>query len=327
MQKKLLTLVCMLLISALFVTCVGAYLKIEILSPIGLFREKSWIEVPFAALTDPAARFALKNLQRQKTKPLPEPSTEPATMPPTEMPTEIPTELPSEIPTEETAGHTSENYRPNEEITLPTEVPTTEPPYIDVTEDWFDDVLFIGDSRTVGLREYARLGDADYFCSVGMTVFDATEQELSDRNFSATNLEGLLRSKRYNKIYISLGLNECGYPYDLLMEGYESLLNTVRKHQPHAVIILHGMITVSRKKAASEWYFSLENLQKVNAGIREFADGNMIHYINADDHFADEEGYLPSDLTADGCHFYISGYQEWGRWIYDNAKTLEISFG
>ena len=121
-------------------------------------------------------------------------------------------------------------------------VPEAEEP---VEEDYFADVLFIGDSRTVGLREYARLGDADYFCSVGMTVFDATEQELSDRNFSATNLEGLLRSKRYNKIYISLGLNECGYPYDLLMEGYESLLNMVRKHQPHAVIILHGMITVS----------------------------------------------------------------------------------
>ena len=331
MQKQLLTLVCMLLISALLVACIGAYLKIEILSPIGLFRDKSWFEVPFAVLTDPAARFALKNQMNRETEPQTEPSTEPATLPPTELPTElpteIPTELPSEIPTEASADHIPDNHRPNEEIPLPTEPPPTDPAYIDVTEDWFDDVLFIGDSRTVGLREYARLGDADYFCSVGMTVFDATEQQLSDLNFSTTNLEGLLRSKRYSKIYISLGLNECGYPYDLLMEGYHSLLGTVRKHQPQTVIILHGMITVSRIKAASEWYFSLENLQKVNAGIRDFADGNMVRYIDANEHFADEEGYLPSDLTADGCHFYISGYQEWAQWIYENAKTLDISFG
>ena len=35
-----------------------------------------------------------------------------------------------------------------------------------------DDALFIGDSRTVGLMEYAGIDDADYFCTVGMSVYN-----------------------------------------------------------------------------------------------------------------------------------------------------------
>lgn len=309
MQKRLLILLCMLLITTILVMGMGAYLKYGFLAPVGLLRDKSLIEIPFAAMKDPAVRFVLENSREKETEP-------------TQLPTESATE-PTQLPTEPV---TEPTQLPTESVPEPTEIPT-EAPFIEVTEDWFDDVLFIGDSRTVGLRDYARLGNADYFCSIGMTVFDATKVALSDQNFETMKLETLLQSKRYSKIYISLGLNECGYPYDLLMDGYESLVQTVRNLQPNAVILLQALVTVSRQKAASEWYFSLENLAKVNQGIYELTDGNMIRFIDANDYFADEEGYLPSELTADGCHFYMSGYRDWAQWIYENAKKLSISFG
>ncbi|MBR4290899.1 MAG: SGNH/GDSL hydrolase family protein [Oscillospiraceae bacterium] len=293
MERRLTALVCMLLVTTVLAACLGAYLKFEILLPAGLFQDKSLIETPFAVLEDPAACFVLRNLKERK------PDAEP-TQPPTE---------------------------PVVETSAPVEAAPTLPPLIAVTEHWFDDVLFIGDSRTVGLRDYARLGDADYFCSVGLSVFKVLDESLSDVNFSKMQLEQLLREKKYNKIYISLGLNDCGAPYDLLMEAYSGLLHTVQDLQPHAVIILQSMITLSREKAASEWYFSLENLQIVNAGIRDFANGRTILYIDANEYYADEEGYLPSWRSFDGCHFDIEGYREWAQWILENAKTLNISFG
>ena len=305
MQRKLLTLLCMLLFTTILVMAAGIYLKYEVLAPFGLFGEKNLIEAPFAAREDPAVRFALENLQwANETQP-------------TEMQETEPTEPPFTL----------------QRVAMKTPPPIisyeapTEPPLAEVTEDWFDDVLFIGDSRTVGLRDYARLGNADYFCSVGLTVFGVADVRLSDEKFENTDLEGLLSTRQYNKIYISLGLNECGAPYDLLMEGFRSLVDTVRKHQPNAVIILEAMITVSRRKAATKWYFGIDNLQRINRGMEELSDGNMILYIDANEHFADEEGYLPSDLTPDGCHFYRTGYQEWANWIFENAKTLNISFG
>ncbi len=309
MQRKLLTLLCMLLVTTILVMCLGAYLKYNLLAQFGLFGDKNLIEAPFAAQEDPAARFALESLRAATEMESPQMTEQTPTEPPvyvSMLGVRVPMKTPPPI--------------------ISYEAPT-EPPLAEVTEEWFDDVLFIGDSRTVGLREYARLGNADYFCSVGMTVFDVTSAWLSDENFETTNLEGLLGNRRYNKIYISLGLNECGYPYDLLMQGYESLIKTVQKHQPHAVVILEGMITVSRRKAATKWYFGIDNLERVNRGIEAFSDGNRILYIDANEFFADEEGYLPSDITPDGCHFYISGYQDWANWIFENAKTLQISFG
>lgn len=305
MEKKLLILLCMLLITTVLVTAMGAYLR-DTLAPVALFQEKNLIEVPFLVLKDPAARFALESLS----------TVEPG----------APTEAPTEPAHEKQLLPKRQGPFPEFLPVAAMETPKA-PPFGEMTESWFDDVLFIGDSRTVGLRDYARLGAADYFCSVGMTVFDAKEQRLSDVNFESLNLEQLLRTKQYGKIYISLGLNECGYPYDLLMEGYESLIDLVRTNEPNAVIILHGMITVSRIKEASKACFMLDNLNRINEGVKEFANGKTILYIDANEHFADEEGYLPYDATPDGCHFYISGYQEWAQWIFDNAGTLNISFG
>ena len=222
MRKRLILLVGMLVLTTLLVACFGAYLKFKLLQPVGLLQDKGLIEMPFAVMEDPAAQFALQNMKNQQ-------PAEPETQPPTEPDVVIRRPLKDAPP-------------------LPTMEPVILAP-IEITEDWFDDVLFIGDSRTVGLRDFARLGNADYFCSVGMTVFDATRQKLEDQNFSVTNLEGLLATKHYGKIYISLGLNGCYQPYELIMQEYESLLATVRRCQPHAVIILQGMITVSRTKA------------------------------------------------------------------------------
>lgn len=309
MQKRTFALVLMLLVSTLLVAGLGAYLKYEVLQPFGLFQEKSLIELPFAVMRDPAAQFALKNLRQEETEP----------------PTEAPTEPAATSGYDQSAVAVS---RPMElRFPFQTIIPiVTEPPVV-VTEDWFDDALFIGDSRVVGLRDYARLGKADYFCSVGLTVFDAVKIKLSDKNFSATNLETLLRTKRYGKVYISLGLNDCGYPSDMLMRGFETLIDTVQENQPDAVIVLHGMIAVGRKKASSKWYFSMDNLNKINEAISELADGDKIRYIDANEHFADEEGYLPSWRSSDGCHFDVAGYREWAQWILDNASTLNISFG
>lgn len=300
MQKKLFVLLGLLLISTIIFMCAGGYLRVMYLDNVGLFREKSLIEIPFAVIKDPAAQFALTHARNEATEP------------------------PEETQPQETdiIRRSYDAFSPLPDLECP-----TQPSYVEVTEDWFDDVLFIGDSRTVGLRDYARLGDADYFCSIGMTVFDAREQVLSDLSFEACNLETLLRTKRYHKVYICLGLNECSAPYDLLMEGYGELVDTVRAYQPDATIILHGMITVSREKAASEWYFALENLRKINKGIQQFADGDKIRYIDANGYYADEEGYLPDGLTHDGCHFDKEGYRDWARWIFENAKTLDISFG
>ena len=294
MKKIPLTLVCMIVISSVLVACLGAYLKYEVLKPLDIFPEENIMSVPFKLLADHGAMYTLRAVAQEELLP---PPTEPL-VPPTQAPTEPPTVPPTE--------------------------PPTEPPVIEVEESWFDDVLFIGDSRTVGMRDYARLGNAEYFCSVGMTLFNAENTWAGDKNFQSTTLENLLTERSYGKIYIILGINDCGYPHDTLIDSYEDLLKLVREKQPDSVIILQSIMAVSKSKARSAWYFGMDNLNAINAQIAELADGEMIRYVDVNEWIANEEGYLPDEMTGDGCHLYVDGYQAWAQWILDSAGDLRI---
>lgn len=58
-----------------------------------------------------------------------------------------------------------------------------EPPkpkeFVEVGDDYFVDALFIGDSRTVGLRDYGHMDNASFFASVGLTVYDMWDKTIT----------------------------------------------------------------------------------------------------------------------------------------------------
>lgn len=76
-------------------------------------------------------------------------------------------------------GQTGETAPSGEEISLSEEeTVASEPsgaPAVSLKED-FSGVLFIGDSRTVGLSEYGDLGQAEVFADSGMSVFTLSHE-------------------------------------------------------------------------------------------------------------------------------------------------------
>lgn len=193
-----------------------------------------------------------------------------------------------------------------------------------VDDSWFDDVLFIGDSRTEGLRLYSRIGGADYFAATGMSVYTALTKKASDKGFSEQTLPQLLKNKTYGKIFIGLGINECGSNFKSLTKAYTKLVNTVREAQPDAVVILQAIMTTGHKKEAQNICFGPKNLFKINEMIRSLADGEHIFYINVNEVFADEEGYLPDSFSGDGCHLYAKYYPLWVSWIKSAVVDIPI---
>lgn len=212
-------------------------------------------------------------------------------------------------------------------VTAPTETdePAAKPTQPEpVGEDWYADVLFIGDSRTVGLRDYARQGEADYFCKVGMSMFDYQAQELSDYGFSEQSLRSLLASKTYGKIFVGLGVNDCGRGTEELMEAFTELVELLQEYQPDAVILLEAVIMVSEEVANSNSVFSPQRIYAMNKGLSEMADGEKIFYINANVVLADELGYLQWRYTSDGVHFNQKGYEVWAEWISAAVAKLGL---
>lgn len=191
-------------------------------------------------------------------------------------------------------------------------------------DTWFDDALFIGDSRLLIQQQYARLGAADYYCTVGMSVFNCYTQKASDRNFSNMPLRELMATRKYGKVIVSLGINEAGYPLESLMNAYTRFVGFVQETQPDAKIILQGVLAVSRKTAAREKYSSPDNLRKINSRIAALADGETIFYIDPNERFADSEGFLLDGLASDGCHLYEKYAPTWNEWLKEAIGKRNI---
>lgn len=304
MKKRLVALLSAIVLCGALLLGVGIYLKYQILKPLGLYQQEFAAALPFMLLANPGMREDIRRAREEAAIP---PATE--TLPPTT----------TAAPTEQTTPPT----QPPLETTPPTELPT-EPILTPVEESWYDDVLFIGDSRTDGLRTFCRSGKADYFAATGMTVFNWWDMRVSDAGFSKQSLKSLLGSKTYGKIIIALGINECGYAHDALIGAYKDLLSFVQERQPEAKIILHSIMTVGRNKEQDGWYFSPENIFAINDRIAELADAETVFYIDCNERFADENGYLPEDYSADGCHLYAEDYALWGEWLDEALGKLGI---
>ncbi len=312
-----------ILVSGLIFTGVGAYLKYGVLAPRGLGEEYNIVQIPFAVLTDDGLQYAIA-MSTAPTTTAPETTVPETTVPETTVPeTTVPeTTAPETTPPTTTPPTTTEPPTTAAPETLPPVISSTSYPGYDfsagaVGDDWYSDVLFIGDSRTVGLRDYARSGNADYFCGVGMTVFTVRKSSTtaSDRNFSDANLTQVLSSKTYGKVIISLGINECGYDTGSILSAYRELIATVRELQPGAKIILQNIITVTRNYAGGRSYFQPDHINSINRKIANLADNATVFYIDCNPYFTDAEGYLYTDITGDGCHFYGKYYGEWAKWI------------
>lgn len=202
-----------------------------------------------------------------------------------------------------------------------TTAPSTEP--IVITEAWFDDALFIGDSRTAGMKTVRRLGNADYFCKDGMSTLTALSWTTSDNRFYDKTLRFVLSNFEYKKIFIELGINECGYDHELVIDAYQDIIDLIYEYQTDPIIIVQSVIPVSKWNASDE-RLSLERISNLNKLIYEMAKDNALYYIDTNEFAADENGYLRSDISHDGCHLNEIGSKEWIEFIIEKVQNLIV---
>lgn len=304
-QRGLAVLAILLVATSLAATATGLVLKAQLQKYVGGWEDRLAIAVPFMLLHDNTDLRRMEQARQADSTPnqpeQPENPTDP----------EAPDE--SEIPTDtETPAQPEKPQVPG----VPTELPdaVTGAKYGE-DESFFDDALFIGDSRMVSSAYYARLGKADYFTDVGMNVFQMFSVTASDDNFDATDLTTLLQNRTYKKIFIMLGINECGYPMSSLLSAYQEDIDTLKRLQPDATIYLLKVYGVSRSVAESASYFSPQRLQEVNDGIAGLSDGKKVHCLDASHLYCDDEGYMKEEYTSDGIHPYAKDAALFAQWL------------
>ena len=188
-----------------------------------------------------------------------------------------------------------------------------------VGKEYFDDALFIGDSRTVGISEYGDLNNAIFFANTGMSVYNVFEKNVSVPQVGKLKLEQLLTYKKFGKIYIMLGINELGYNQEKTLKKYKDLLKFIQEKQSNAIIYIEANLHVTAERSNKDKTINNININKINNEISKLADNEKIFFIDVNEKFDDENGNLSSNYTQDNVHIYAKYYKEWSDWLSQNA--------
>lgn len=196
---------------------------------------------------------------------------------------------------------------------------TTTYSYKAVGNDYFADAVFIGDSRMLGLHDYAGWQDsADFFCDNGFSVYKWSKdaEAVNQKNGKTVNLQKALSVKKYGKIYLMVGMNDLGYgTTDLYTANMKKMLTMLRTVQPDAIIYLMGNLHMAESKSDMNSVYNNVSLNAKNVAMAMLADGVTIFYLDVNPEFTDEKGFLKADLTFDGFHLYAKGYRQWADFI------------
>ena len=179
--------------------------------------------------------------------------------------------------------------------------------------------LIIGDSRTVGVRDYGYVPNAYYYASVGLSsygLFYGYEYV----NGEPLTLEQALAKYNFKNIYIGLGLNEMGGYIPEIATQYAYNVQRIRELAPNSTIYVQAILHVSPGRNSTDTTFNNARINEYNSYIASNANGADIIYLDANPYFDDENGNMKSDYTSDGIHFYAVGYVEWGNFI---ASTIQ----
>ena len=191
--------------------------------------------------------------------------------------------------------------------------------FVQVEESYFSNAVFIGDSRTVGLKMYGNIG-ATFHASDGMNIYNLWTEKFCEVNGKKVTLEEALSVQEFEKVYIQIGINEISWgTADGFAAAYAQTVEKIKELQPKAVIFVQGIMRVTKEKSESDAVYSNERINLRNEKLSELADRKRVFYIDINEALCDEEGHLNSDYTYDEFHLLASKYVLWVAYLMEHG--------
>ena len=202
-------------------------------------------------------------------------------------------------------------------------VPASHP----VEDSYFDDVAFVGDSRTDGFRLYSGLDRGTYFCVTGETVASATDMEnWKTEDGKKISLADAVAAADCGKIYLMLGVNELGWNgTDIFRTHAGNLLQRLKADHPDAEIVVQSLLPVSAEQDAKGSYVNNQRILAYNQVWMELAEENGCDYVNVAEAVTGEDGCLPANMSFDGVHLNRAGCHAWLDYLRTHSVGERIA--
>lgn len=195
--------------------------------------------------------------------------------------------------------------------------------YHTVDDSYFDDAVFIGDSRTVGMYEYGGLEETStFYASTGLTIykmFDSAIVPVPGQKKKIT-VEEALSERQFAKIYLMIGINEMGTgTVESFMKAYGEAVQHLQELQPDAVIYLQAIMKVTAERSGQGDYITNEGIEARNEEIAKLADDRKIFYLDVNPYICDETGGMVASYTYDGVHLKAQYIPVWLNFLKEHA--------
>lgn len=183
-----------------------------------------------------------------------------------------------------------------------------------VDDNWFDDACFIGHSQVVGMSNYFKLPNADYYAIIGHTAREALEFPYYPLpNGGDGALSKALSQRSYGKVYIMLGINDCTNKDDQLekfLTPMREILDLVHETQPQAQVYMISLAPTGRETPNNICY-SLDNVLLFTQAVKSLSREYNTEYLDLFRFMSDENGYMLNEFNAgDGIHIDAHHYDE-----------------
>lgn len=178
-------------------------------------------------------------------------------------------------------------------------------------DSWFDDSAVIGHSLMEGFEKFSGVDSSiHFFTHTGISAAGVADYSRFDLpNGGTGTLADGLEQKDFSKVYIMLGVNEITASKDTLKENMAAIIKNVRDSQPEGIpIYVLNIIPTTRQKSDSS-DFNQANVKRLNEALAELCEEQECYLVDLWSCFADEDGYLPDDISTDGIHLKAPQYR------------------
>lgn len=184
-------------------------------------------------------------------------------------------------------------------------------------DSWFDDSAVIGHSLMEGFEGFAKVdSNIHYFTGTGISAAGAVGySKFKLPNGGTGTLKTGLGQKDFSKVYIMLGVNEITASKDRLKENMAAVIQLVRDNQPEGIPIYVLELTPTTRKKSENSVFTRENVRRLNEALAELCEEQECYLVDLYSCFADEEGYLPAEISTDGVHLKYTQYRVMADYI------------
>ncbi len=203
-----------------------------------------------------------------------------------------------------------------------------------VSSDYFDDVVFVGDSISEGLNYYEAandvLGKAKFLTSVSLGSTNAL-WAVSDRsvhprwNGQKMKVEDAIPLTGAKKVYIMLGMNDIiSVGVDRSIQNFTTLCNKILKKSPHVQMYVESVTPRTNQGAKSDnGPLNNKSITAYNKKLSALCQTRGWYFVNVAEVMFDSTGYLNRSYCSDpngmGMHFAYAGCKVWVDYLYTHT--------